>query len=524
MEPQIANVLSKYFAAGGDATEMIHMLADNYRADAQMINITADLMVLAGIKSEDVKAMIESNVRNMFLRIYDPTKVEQILLEEGELPEWLKALIGHSAWRLMIYELSENFPGCLLMSFLIKLISDAGYHNEMIALPKIHQQIEVFSKVIRSSIDKILSQPENMQENIEECAKMVCLSQHTYVYSQVAINSAGQELSNGKSAMIVKRLSQELTKYALKHNRNVTAVTMALDGSRDYPLINEGMSAMLTRNALNPSDILLMYKSYTGPSPPPVELLRNPQFLELLVEAIFKCPSKMNPEYKAKYIYLLAYGASVIDTSEEKRVESKDELEKTLEAIEKAHCICSMRKTGYADLLPEMSTLFECIRFPVVGLGVIKWIDKIVSDPSYFKLNTAIRPIHLAILDEVAENHATFHQEILTLLINLFETVQSEMELEQLEIRKMLLDHIVFLLAEGCVVPVLKYIKLCSQRQDTDIYLIRYFVTEVLTLVNQPYSSEFVEHFLPLVENEVITGAIRSDGDDDLVSEFIGKF
>ena len=49
----------------------------------------------------------------------------------------------------------------------------------------------------------------------------------------------------------------------------------------------------------------------------------------------------------------------------------------------------------------------------------------------------------------------------------------------QLEMRKMLLDRMVHLLTKGCVVPVLKYIKQCWEKGDTDVSLIRYFVMEV---------------------------------------------
>ena len=51
----------------------------------------------------------------------------------------------------------------------------------------------------------------------------------------------------------------------------------------------------------------------------------------------------------------------------------------------------------------------------------------------------------------------------------------------------------------------------------------RYFVTEVLETIAPPYSVEFVNVFLPLVENEEITGSMRHTGDmdSDPVSEFI---
>jgi hypothetical protein len=47
---------------------------------------------------------------------------------------------------------------------------------------------------------------------------------------------------------------------------------------------------------------------------------------------------------------------------------------------------------------------------------------------------------------------------------------------------------------------------------------------QVLEAIAHPYSGEFVQLFLPMVENEEITGTMRGDGDNDLVSEFISKY
>lgn len=41
--------------------------------------------------------------------------------------------------------------------------------------------------------------------------------------------------------------------------------------------------------------------------------------------------------------------------------------------------------------------------------------------------------------------------------------------------------------------------------------------------ITHPYSPEFVQLFLPMVENEEITGSMRGEGDNDPVSEFIGN-
>lgn len=55
---------------------------------------------------------------------------------------------------------------------------------------------------------------------------------------------------------------------------------------------------------------------------------------------------------------------------------------------------------------PEQSeykrlTVSLFFRFPVVAMGVLKWVDWTVSEPRYFQLQTDHTPIHLALLDEV---------------------------------------------------------------------------------------------------------------------------
>lgn len=48
-----------------------------------------------------------------------------------------------------------------------------------------------------------------------------------------------------------------------------------------------------------------------------------------------------------------------------------------------------------------------------------------------------------------------------------------------MELKKTLLDRMVHLLSRGYVLPVVGYIRKCLEKLNTDISLIRYFVTEV---------------------------------------------
>lgn len=502
----------RYFQAGGTPEQVINLVSQNYSGVAQMANLLAEWLILAGIRVTEVQKMVENHLKDMILRTFDPKKADTIFTEEGETPAWLTEMIDHHTWRSLIYRLAEDYPDCLMLNFTIKLISDAGFQSEITSISTAAQQIEVFSRVLKTAITKFLTHPDDMQKCIEECARMVCHGQHTYVYSQVLVQVLSQEPKGG---FIMKRLAQEITKYALQNNQNVTPITMTLNGSAAHPQACLALSSMLSRNTLNPADITVLYRYYSAPDPPPIDLIRNPQFLELLVDSLFKAGVKINPEHKSKYIYLLAYAASVCETqskkgSKQNRIINKDELKSTTQAVEKVHAICNVHK-GSAELIADFQTLYTCIRYPVVGVGVIRWIENTVTEPSYFKLSTDSCPPHLAVLDEVANVHPSLHGKILQLLIRIFESKQDELEiLVQLEMKKMLLDRMVNLLTRGCVVPVVKYIKQCCQKDDTDISLIRYFVKEVnnknkktnsmfsvrkkLFFFSQPCRSKFIDY------------------------------
>lgn len=47
---------------------------------------------------------------------------------------------------------------------------------------------------------------------------------------------------------------------------------------------------------------------------------------------------------------------------------------------------------------------------------------------------------------------------------------------------------------------------------------------QVLDVIAPPYTSDFVQLFLPILENDSIAGTIRTEGEHDPVAEFIGTF
>ena len=476
MEPEIFSQLKKYFQAGGNPEQVIDLLSSNYVAVAQMANLMAEWLILAGAEIQTVQQLVENHLHDMILKTFDPKKADAIFAEEGETPSWLAELIEYPTWRSLIYRLAEDYPDCLMLNFTIKLISDAGFQGEITSISTAAQQIEVFSRILKTSVTNYLnSSPETLKKNLRECAGMVCHGQHTYVYAQVLLSVLSAEQKGGH---VIRRLQQEIQKEAQGKDHDVTPITMALMAGFQHAKAAQCLSSMLSKDSLNPADIVQLHKLYSSTDPPPVELIRIPQFLNLLVEALFKPGSKINQEHKSKYIYLLAYASSVSDTytvrkGANRRSINKDEVKGTMQALEKVHAIIMSCK-GSMDLLAELDTLYKCCKFAVVSVGVIRWVQTVVSQHNYFSLNSDYCPIHLALLDEVVSNHPLLHNSVLELYMELFEGSYGEMEiLAILEIKKMLVDRLVNLLSRGCVLPVVKYIVKCWQSSDTDISLIR---------------------------------------------------
>lgn len=530
MEPSIFNQVKKFLNAGGKLTDAADVLTENYQATAEMINLTAEWLIKTGMEVHDVQQLVEDHLKQMIIKHFDPKKADKIFADdndENQTPSWLTEIICHPSWRGLIYKLAEMYPDCMMLQFTIKLISDAGYQGEITSISTASQQLDVFARILKTLTTYILSGCPDDHEDIEkvmtEFCQMVCHGEHTYLYSQAILCLLAKDC---KGSANIKRLSQEVAKYAQDKRLDATPITMSLMGTAAHPKVYSALSSMLSRNYLNPADMTILYKEYQSHDPPPVSLIRVPLFLDLILDSLFKPGSRSNPEHRPKYIFLLAYAVSVVEQTKKgskRPVINKEHLAYTSSAIDKVATICLERK-GSLELLSEVSTLYQYIKIPVVAMGILVWVRCTVSEPSYFRLTTDHTPIHLALLDEISIHHNTLHEKVLELLTQLMNIEPEDMEvLQQLQIKRVIIDRMVHLVSRNYVIPIIKHMRRCWQKQDMDVSLIRYFVTEMLEIIEPPYSQEFVHLLLPMIEASEITGNLRTENRDhyQLVERFI---
>jgi len=358
-----------------------------------------------------------------------------------------------------------------------------------------------------------------LENLVADLTKLVCSSKHTYFYTQALLHQAAIDHGTGYK---LRYISQELELRARDMGRDTCYITLALSGAGAYPTLYSAITSMLSRNTLNPGDVTTMYQLYSEDNPPPVAFLRVPQLFELLVDALYAPGRVINEDYRAKYIYVLAYGVSVTerwDRSERRSVNSK-RLEATIQAIQTTQEL--VRHNDTQKWMCEVESVFRYLKYPLVSMGILKYCKHVIMEEAYFKGVSESVPLHLIFVDEIAHNHFLHHETVFSLLKNIFEMHHSHLqELELIEIRKMLIDRMVHLLCQGHVIPVLSYMRVCLEKESVDKSLIRHFASEVMEVTTSPYSEDFIAQFLPIAIDPDVTSSLRNINASDSISQFL---
>lgn len=62
--------------------------------------------------------------------------------------------------------------------------------------------------------------------------------------------------------------------YCVPSGHDASQITLALGTAAAYPRACQALGAMLSKGALNPADITVLFKMFSSMDPPPVELVR----------------------------------------------------------------------------------------------------------------------------------------------------------------------------------------------------------------------------------------------------------
>ncbi|XP_064823920.1 negative elongation factor D-like [Oncorhynchus masou masou] len=123
---------------------------------------------------------VENHLKSLLTKHFDPQKADSIFTVEGETPAWLVQMIAHTTWRDLFYKLAEANPGQSDAQLHCQAHLRRGLPGEITSVSTACQQLEVFARVLRTSLATLLDgEEDNLEKNLPEFAKMVCHGEHT---------------------------------------------------------------------------------------------------------------------------------------------------------------------------------------------------------------------------------------------------------------------------------------------------------------------------------------------------------
>ncbi|CAJ0595419.1 unnamed protein product [Cylicocyclus nassatus] len=459
-------------------------------------------------RMEAVKS-VENTLAALIAKHFSPD-IADTIFEDGGVIEWLPELINHKRWRTLLYELMDQYPNCLMLNFAVKLISDAGFQTEISTVSSAAQQLDIFSRVLLTSIDAVLVEHRKgcltaaYEKAFGELVRVVCQAEHTYVYTIALLKAVGTS-EGGRILAACEQMADALRAEMEGREHETTALRTALAQTADDQVASHFTQALLnmvSRGELNPADVTIIYDQYILPLPPPISIIRDPIFIDLLLDSLFHYQGpKTIPEHRFKYIFLLACAASVSETrsSNGRRTQSRLELDNCRQCLDDAVSLLE----GMDDLLAELNDLLHAIKMPVVAAGVLYYVQTLLLSEE----RTGDPPgAALCLLDHISTLHPNLHAKAFDVCCQLYEKIAGENEAAEviMERQRLVVDRFVHLLSVGGAIPVLEKVWEMFRDGQIDASLVRYFAMEVLEIIAPPFSDDLVNLFLPMVSDEEI--------------------
>ncbi|KAG0043678.1 Negative elongation factor C/D [Gryganskiella cystojenkinii] len=516
LEPNILEIIGAFIKEGGKPLMLVNALSSSYVGMPEMCNL------MSGWAREfdiDPVEVMQEVLKEQLMDKFDPESVDAKFMTGTETPEWLPVMIRHPFWRSVIYELSEKHQKCALLNFAIQRISDAGYQGEIASVATASTFVNVFSGVLIDSLDKLREEDDvGLLDRLPDLLKVCCQSEHTYLYTQVLLF----RLMKTDRGLPLKRISKELESGVLeKHNKPplISILRMLLAGASSN--VASAISAILQSRVPSPGDVMQLHRAYSSPDPPSTYFLRDPDFFEIMLSSIFVPSFKggvVRQEHKEKYLWLVAYAASVHE--EDDKVTDTSEVEPTYRALTALEDTLSKRAAG-TDVTPILGNLLRAIETPVASMALLYWIQFVITETSYIEtyFRTHEVPLPLLLIEEMAYKHPLQQTAIFGTMVDFFEAPLELNPEIMMTYRKSILDRMIYLMQLNYVMPVLDYI--VGRARKIDQSLSMHFVKKVLEMTKGPYSRKFIEGMGDMI-SEIVEVVKKTDA-ETVVKDWIDE-
>ncbi|KAF8064640.1 FPS1 [Scenedesmus sp. PABB004] len=582
LEVGVLDLLKEYLRAGGKPQSAIEDLSENYQGYAQMCDIMCQWLDIADVRlpapapprpgggaaggagpPPDGEVPDEfSLLQELAKERFDPTKF--LGLFRRGAPTWLDALIAERRGRQLIYDLSASHRNSLLLNYAIQRILKQGHEDEVSMVGgSLASYFEVYHRLLATRLAAAAraASPAALAQLAAEVSGSCVGSQHTYVHAQQLLAAAAGWPGGG----VFRRLSQEVEAAAVaKHGgakvyqllplfvplsagpeerqaaQLVSEVLMrsapTLPGGSGPVVAGAGPGAAAAQLAAAAAPLVQLHELYhdqAGAGAVPVDPLRHPQVMQLLLSGLFAAADGKAPgggadggrgglrETCTQLLALAVAGSSREQLEQQQQQQqglgpgggARDTAQAALErgaspaAVAPAlspggvaallhKALALAEQVGAARLRPaDLEDAAEVCKQPVAALGLLQHSRAALSDEALYAEDriALVLPNHLSLLHRVACEQPSLIPQVLGVL----RSVLSALGSTRPELAKAVLVFLVAIMVSGAAEPVLRMAAEWSASADPS--LIRHLVQLMLESVAPPYSAPFARALLGLM-------------------------
>ncbi|KAL3989442.1 TH1 family protein [Acanthocheilonema viteae] len=503
MEPNIEATIKGFLRVGGKPEMIITSLSNSYCGVAQYCELLGDWLSDLEGDRKIVHECFEKSLSSLMEKRFVAKIVDKNFETADDVDKWLPELLQHRTWRNLIYTLIEQNSQSKFLMKAIRIISEAGFQHEITSVHPAAQQLEIYCRMVLTAIDDFFAtqrkgpMTEDYENAFAELTRVVCYSEHTYLFAQVLLNEVIKE-EKEETAAACAYLAYILRREAhIRNYQDTHDIHFSIDGG--YNDIKQTVYTMLSKKCLNQADIIRLYERYNSSKPPPIEFIQDPFFIDMLIDILFAYDeNKVQANHRSKYIFLLSC-ASCRTSDNANNERENEEIKKTTEIMEQI--LDSIRSE--CEFLKDIPLLLSGIEFPSIAAGLLHYFEGLFLDD---KILCELEVVHFVLLDEIATKHCNLHIRLFKMLCELYDRQSQLLQPAEIIIAKQrnIIDRFVHLLSVGFALPVIEKINKMFQEGQIDVSLVRYFAIDVLDIIGPPYSEEFIETFLPIVSNQEI--------------------
>ncbi|RKP05516.1 TH1 protein-domain-containing protein [Thamnocephalis sphaerospora] len=489
LEPNITQLLSSYLRSGGNPVQVVTSLSANYRGLPEMYRLLTDQWTtLFGLTAEETGAAVGAAVRDRIENSFDASVLDATYPQDGDMPDWLDGLLEDAGWRKMMYRLSERHVDCALLNEAIQRIAASGHRDEIAGLSTASSYLKVFSEVLFSALRRLFHEDDaGLEQCLPEFAKICCRNVQTYIFSQAVLYRLADEPRGGQLQRLRKAL--EIHVRDKRQSPELVRVVRALFSGLPADVAN-AISSVLERKRISPGDVVLLHRTYTAKPVPTIEPLRDAEFLDVLLTAVFTHPVEaIRKEIRAKYMWLLAFATAAMQQPNGEVDESQ--VEATQTALEELHTLLPVKYTLVA-LNTALREAIMRIDLPIASMAVLTWLRHVLLDTPFYETYFRVTeiPAPLLLMEEIVVRHPQQRMAVFQLLRRSFEmAVPNTSPQTLMALRRTLLDRMVALMYHGSVMTVLDYMN--DQVAHLDESLVVHFTIKTLAMFQPPYRTRF---------------------------------